>query len=174
MNIQEAIAFIKPGVTLNGLPQHWADLGCGSGTFTSALAQLLPRESTIVAVDSAPQQLDSKMGNHVSVLFQQADFEKDKLYLQGLDGILMANSFHYIQNKELLIKHLEKSFKQEKKFLMIEYETQLSNPWVPFPIPFTKLKDLFSRLDYPSVKKMNERQSAYGGKMYTAVISKLL
>lgn len=171
MNTHEAIVLIKPGVTPNGLPQHWADLGCGSGTFTSALAHVLPEESTILAVDSAPQQLGSKMGDNVSVLFQQANFEKDELYLQGLDGILMANSFHYIQDKELLIKHLEEYFKEEKKFLIIEYETELSNPWVPFPIPFTKLKDLFSRLGYPSVRKMNERQSVYGGKMYTAIVN---
>jgi len=32
-------------------PQSWCDLGCGSGTFTIALAQSLASGSTIHAVD---------------------------------------------------------------------------------------------------------------------------
>lgn len=35
-------------------PVRWADLGCGSGTFTLALAGLLPSGSTIDAIDLRP------------------------------------------------------------------------------------------------------------------------
>lgn len=112
------------------------------------------------------------MGNQVSVNFQQANFEKDQLDLNDLNGILMANSFHFIQDKIKLISKLETYFSQKKQFLIVEYETEISNQWVPFPINFRKLKTLFHELNYHSVEKINERKSAFGGNMYVAVANK--
>lgn len=150
--------------------QRWADLGCGEGTFTELLAGILPSESEIFALDKSSQKLNSTMGNNVTVQFQKADFEIDELGLTNLDGILMANSFHYIPNKEKLIRKLEANFSDRKQFLIVEYETNAANQWVPFPIHFKKLKELFYKLGYDSVEKLNEKKSAYGGEMYLAWI----
>ena len=83
--------------------QKWAHLGCGEGVFTKALAEILPFQSEILAIDRTFQRLEKIMGNQVSVNFQQANFEKDQLDLNDLNGILMANSFHFIQDKIKLI-----------------------------------------------------------------------
>lgn len=50
MKQTDAIALINKGITAHS-PQHWADLGCGSGTFTNALFHLLPAGSQIEAID---------------------------------------------------------------------------------------------------------------------------
>lgn len=151
-------------------PQNWADLGCGSGVFTQILAEVLPSGSNIFAVDQTPQKLADIMGNNVSVSFQLADFQADQLELNSLDGILMANSFHYVRDKELLIKNLEYIFKAKGQFLIVEYDTNEANAWVPFPITFEKCKLLFNNLGYRSIKRLNDTKSIYGGVMYAAHI----
>lgn len=170
MNLQEAISLIEPGIFQDDVPQHWADLGCGNGTFTYALARLLAAGSSITAVDSSPQELIVAMDNGVSIQFEQMDFNQENIRLPKLDGILLANSFHYISQKELLIKRLEKFFNRDKQFLIIEYESKVSNPWVPYPITFSNLSRLFDGLGYASITKINERSSSFGGKMYVALI----
>lgn len=152
--------------------QRWADLGCGDGVFTELLAGILPLKSTIFAIDKSTQRLNPIMGNEISVNFQKANFEKDELDFNNLNGILMANSFHYIHDKEKLIKKLEAYFYEKKTFLIVEYDTNVANPWVPFPINFEKLKELFHKFGYKSIEKLNVRKSNYGGEMYIALIQK--
>ncbi|HWK99263.1 MAG TPA: class I SAM-dependent methyltransferase [Parapedobacter sp.] len=169
MQVKEAVTFIQTGLSTEVIPQHWADLGCGNGTFTYALAHLLSPGSSIVAVDSLPQSLNKTVGN-VSIQFQYSDINLDSFSLPKLDGILMANSLHYIQEKESLVKRLESCFITRKQFLIVEYESNRPNRWVPFPITFNKLSALFAHLGYEAVTKVNERPSSFGGTMYAALI----
>lgn len=167
MTHEEAVSFIKNAVKGDQL-QYWADLGCGSGTFTRALAALLPEGSPITAVDRQKQRLDID-----GVDFVCADFVKDELQLEELDGILIANALHYVADKAGLITRLEPLFSGAPCFIIIEYDTDRRSPWVPYPLPFEKLKLLFSLLGYRSVVKTSERRSAYGsGNMYCARIQK--
>lgn len=167
MTHEEAVTFMKSAVKGNQL-QYWADLGCGSGTFTRALAALLPGGSPITAVDREKQRLDIE-----GVDFVRADFVKDELQLEELDGMLIANALHYVADKAALITRLEPMFSAEPRFIIIEYDTDRRNSWVPYPIPFEKLKLLFTLLGYQSVLKINERPSAYrSGNMYCALVQK--
>ncbi|WCT14240.1 class I SAM-dependent methyltransferase [Mucilaginibacter jinjuensis] len=167
MTHEEAVSFIKNAVKGNQL-QYWADLGCGNGTFTRALAELLPEGSPITAVDRERQRLDIDRVN-----FVRADFVKDNLQLEELDGILIANALHYVADKAALITRLEPQFSAQPCFIIIEYDTDRRNPWVPYPIPFDKLKLLFALLGYQRVSRVSERRSAYGsGNMYCALIQK--
>lgn len=164
--------FIAPAKNKLAYPefQQWADLGCGDGVFTELLAGIIPAHSKITAVDRMPQTLSTRMENDVSVTFQKADFENDELNLNNLDGVLMANSLHYIHDKERLISKLEAYFAEKKQFLIVEYEKESANRWVPFPIHFEKLKELFYKLGYQSVEKLNTRRSHYGGEMYMVFV----
>ena len=161
MQQTEATNLIKGAITTQQ-PQKWADLGCGSGTFTIALQSLLPTGSHVTAVDKQRQNLP--------VNFIKADFEKDELNLSGLDGILMANSLHYIRDKQKLIKKLEACFANQPTFLIVEYDTTRFSPWVPYPINYQKLEQLFVALGYSTVTKLGEMPSRFGGRMYAAVM----
>ena len=128
----------------------------------------MPAGSAITAVDREKQWLEIEGAN-----FIRANFEKDELQLEELDGILIANALHYVVDKAALITRLERMFSGEPCFIIIEYETDRRNPWVPYPIPFEKLKLLFVLLGYQSVLKINERPSAYrSGNIYCALIQK--
>lgn len=164
MTNQEAIELIGGG-TIGEQEQYWLDLGCGTGTFTEALATMLPAHSKITGVDKNNQQLPPQMSNQVSIKFIEADFGTEALEVAGLDGILMANSLHFIRDKESLVRRLERHFSTSRRFLIVEYDTTVSNPWVPFPIDFKGLKSLFDRVGNYSISKLGERRSLYGSAM---------
>lgn len=152
--------------------ETWADLGCGDGIFTYALAELLPRGSSIYAIDQQKQHL-SQIHNQISILFNQANFSDETLNIKPLNGILMANSLHFIANPETLINRLENYFVSDnKKWIIIEYDHFLASQWEPYPMPFDKLKTLFKQLGYTTTRKIAERKSVFGGKMYAALFCK--
>ena len=160
MTAAETISLIKNAIT-GDEPQYWADLGSGSGAFTTALQTQLPSGSRLIPIDRERQKLPN---------FFKADFEKDDLPLTGLNGILMANSFHYIRDKTKLIKKLETYFAAVPTFLIVEYDTTRPNPWVPYPINYQNLQKLFSGLGYIQIDKLADIPSRYGGSMYSALI----
>ena len=166
MKQADAIALLSKGIKASH-PQHWADLGCGSGTFTKALTELLPAGSRIDAVDQRMQRLA------LPVNFICANFETDDLPLTQLDGILMANALHFVKDKLKLIQKLETYFSSVKKFLIVEYDTGDANPWVPYPIPYSLLNDLFSGLGYQQIIKLASRPSIYNrATIYAALAQK--
>ena len=106
MTQRDAIALIDHPLLHTATPTHWADLGCGSGTFTLALAQLLTPGSTIEAIDLRPGIKPQTTAGGVTIIPRSADFVADDLALTGLDGILMANSLHYVRDKLALLQKL--------------------------------------------------------------------
>jgi len=169
MQQSEAIALIKKGIT-GEYPQHWADLGCGTGTFTLALASLLPPESYITAIDKSHQHFPD-FSNGIKIGFRKADFVNEPITVSPLDGILMANSLHFVANKPKLIRQLENTFRNSPQFLIVEYDTIRSNPWVPYPISFHGLDSEVTGLGYQTLK-LAESPSRFGGIIYSALAFK--
>ena len=167
MTIQQALDLIGPATLPTHHPQYWADLGCGSGLFTTALAQLLPPGSTVYGIDTHPTI--RQQAAPTSIIPIRADFIKDPLDLPLLDGILMANSLHYVKDKPALIQKLRSHMHPGSPFLIVEYDTDRPVPvWVPYPISYDALTRLFK--DHP-IQKLGERPSAYGrANMYAALI----
>lgn len=158
MTHAEALDFLRPAVIATS-PEVWADLGCGGGTFTRALTGLLPIGSQVIGVDQQKQKFAH---------FMQADFVKDELDLQ-VNGLLLANSLHYVEDKVTLLRKLGDLFIGHPKFILIEYDTDRSNRWVPYPIPFQELASIFKSYQ---IEKVAGRLSAYGGMMYCATLCK--
>lgn len=172
MEISEAANLIRFEEISGNRSQTWADLGCGSGTFTKALASLLPAKSIIHAVDSDRQSLKI-----IPVFYGNAEVKKHhsdfySFDLPGnLDGILMGNSLHYVKNKNNFIKIASKSLAPSGCFLIVEYDTNNSNAWIPFPINFISLKILFREAGFQSIEKINERPSVFRREnIYSALI----
>ncbi|MFC0514856.1 class I SAM-dependent methyltransferase [Mucilaginibacter angelicae] len=169
MQQSEAIALIEKGITSESA-QYWADLGCGNGTFTFALANLLPPESYITAIDKTQQHFPA-LSNGIKIDFKKADFVNEPIVLSALDGVLMANSLHFVANKSKLINQFENAFKSSPQFLIVEYDTTKASPWVPYPISFQGLDSEFSRLGY-QIHKLAEMPSRFGGIIYSALALK--
>jgi ubiquinone/menaquinone biosynthesis C-methylase UbiE len=111
------------------------------------------------------------MGNNVTIEFIKADFESCTFNFFDNDGILMANSLHYFKDNPALINRLEKYLTMERKYVIIEYETSNANQWVPFPISFNQLQELFNQIDRRKIVKIATQKSIYGqGDLYVASI----
>src|SRR5215471_3346594 len=104
MTLKDATAFIA-FENKNTLPQLWVDLGCGTGLFTLALTANLPARSKIIAIDKDEKALKKipPTANNVIIQTKVADFASGTLDVKDIDGILMANSLHYVNDKETLL-----------------------------------------------------------------------
>jgi SAM-dependent methyltransferase len=166
-------------------PMHWADLGCGDGTFTLALAHFLAPGSTIEAIDLRPTIKRQTTANGVTILPRKADFVKDELGFAGLDGILMANSLHYVRDKPALLQKLKGQLRftgQQPSagdrsvapgaLLLIEYDTDRATPiWVPYPVSFAAASTLLPAAGWGRIHKLGTRPSAFGRSNLYAVLA---
>ena len=174
MELSAAIDFIGNDNSSRQPGAVWADLGCGSGLFTFALAHLLASGSTVYGVDKNPVNFGSLLPPEgIRILSIQLDFVADALPMRDLDGILMANSLHYVRDKTALIDKLSAYMKPGGRFLIVEYDTDVPAPqWVPYPVSFQSLKRLFENAVYASVRKLGERPSVFRrAGMYAALIA---
>jgi ubiquinone/menaquinone biosynthesis C-methylase UbiE len=167
MKTSEATALIRTPMIEWARPQSWCDLGCGSGTFTIALAQLLASGSTIHAVDLDPRALGKIPDQHQGVAIRKVlgDLRSPSLHLPSVDGILMANSLHFIQDQHWFLRRL---LSVTSCFVIVEYERNKPSPWGPYPVGFEKLCQLFSGTGVEHIEKLTTRRSRFGGTMYSA------
>ncbi len=168
MDIGEARGLIKDIPLPEGRPLQWADLGCGTGTFTYALFRLLPPGSILYAFDKHIQ-----LFHEPGIRFTQLDFETQALPVPPLSGILMANSLHYIKDQEALITKLRQQLEPEGTLVLVEYDIRAANRWVPFPVPLLKAKQLAALCGFRNFHRMGTRPSIYhGGDMYAAAFTR--
>ena len=153
---------VASGVDALG-PTTWADLGCGTGTFTLALADLLSPGSTIHAMDEDGSVLRGIPSRHkdVSITTHRGDFTNGTWPFASLDGILMANSLHYVNDQAAFIRTCEGRMSLPRRFLVVEYDMDESSRWVPHPVSRGRLMSLFTDAGYSSITMLRSRPSVY-------------
>ena len=175
MRLSDAIELIAGSDAVSPGPTIWADLGCGTGTFTRALAECLAAGSTIHAMDrdaSALRRIPSAH-KHVRVKTHRGDFMSQPWPFSNLDGILMANSLHYIEDQSAFIRSCEAPMTPSGRFLIVEYDTNAANAWVPYPIDRARLTALFSAAGYSSIEVLHSRPSVFRrAPLYAALITR--
>ena len=173
MRVRDAIDLFAGGVVESSRPTTWADLGSGNGTFTKALAELLPRGSTIHAMDrdGAGLRRVPSAHNGVEIVTHQGDFTSSPWPFGDVDGILMANALHYVANPDALIRSCERHMNRPYHFLIVEYDTNEPNRWVPYPVGAARLRALFERAGYSRIRVLSSRPSIYrSAPLYAASI----
>jgi ubiquinone/menaquinone biosynthesis C-methylase UbiE len=160
-----------PAPGMNGTtPSTWLDLGSGDGAFTLAIADLLAPRSVIHAIDHDSNAL-ARIPAPASVRIQihTADFTAMQLTLPPVDGILMANSLHYVQRQRSFLESAVRRLKPGGRFLCVEYDTERGNAWVPSRVSCGALPVLFDGLG--TVDFVGLRPSAYRrSPIYAAVV----
>ena len=151
----------------------WADLGCGTGAFTLALADLLDPSSVIHAVDTDRRALLElrrrarfRFPDH-DVRTRHADFTQP-LDFPLLDGIVMANSLHFHREKEPIVRAVRDLLKADGRLILVEYNVDRGNPWVPFPISYGKWRDLALRSGFASTEKIGAKPSSFLREIYSS------
>jgi ubiquinone/menaquinone biosynthesis C-methylase UbiE len=148
MNHEDHVNLLHGGVTTKG--GVWADFGSGSGAFTLALADLLGETGTIFSVDrdaGALRQQENAMAARFpknAVHYIKADFAKP-LELPALDGIVMANSLHFLRAKDSVLRQMRGYLKPGGRFLLVEYNADSGNMWVPFPLSYPTWESLAAK-----------------------------
>lgn len=174
MLLTEAIRLIDhPNLTTN-FPVQWSDLGCGDGLFSKALISKLHTGSTVYAVDKNLHALQLlELAQIPAVKTVHGDFVTDTLPLPFLDGLLMANAFHFVKDQETLLQKFKKMIKEDGCLLFIEYDMKHASPWVPYPAGFNRLSELLLANSYRSIEKIWQMPSRYNrADIYSVIVCK--
>jgi ubiquinone/menaquinone biosynthesis C-methylase UbiE len=163
VRLRDAIEMLAGSGVGEPAPTTWADLGCGAGTFTLALADLLAPGSVIHAMDRDGAALRKIPSSHksVSITTHCGDFTNQLWPFENLDGILMANSLHYVNDQATFIRACEARMPSRRRFLVVEYDTHEASRWLPYPVPQTRLTALFTAAGYSSIRLLRSRPSVF-------------
>lgn len=179
MDVNDAVALIGDAVGTNA--GVWADLGAGTGTFTRALARLLGAKSTIYAIDhdassmAALRSLAAK--SPVRIIPVRADFTHP-LDLPGLgeellDGILLANSLHFVRDADRVLSELAARVRAGGRVVVVEYDRRERSRWVPYPIDASRWPELAEGAGLSGAVVTATLPSVYAGVLYAGFAMRL-
>jgi len=180
MTSDEARSLIERGVVPgNG---DWADLGAGVGTFTLALAQLLSSSATVYAVERdrkalrALRELESTPATaRARIIAVDGDFTEE-LSLPPLAGVLAANALHFVRRdrQSALLGRLVTLVEPGGRLLLVEYDRERGNEWVPYPISRSLLARLAADAGFGAPEFIATSPSLFGGEIYAAILSPVM
>ena len=179
MDHSDHVALLRPAVAPGGL---WADVGAGEGAFTLALADLLGPGGRIVAVDRDGGALRSNaaalLGRFPATALTTvtADFTRpiagleDLEALDGLDGLVAANSLHYVPRDRQVevIRTLAGYLRPGGRFVVVEYDADRGNPWVPHPFSYPSWERLTAAAGLVDTRRIGRVPSRFLGAIYSA------
>jgi SAM-dependent methyltransferase len=161
-------AAVEPGGT-------WADIGAGEGAFTLALADLLGPGGRIVAVDRDARALRA---NEAAVRARFLDVEyaavtadlAGPLTLPELDGLVAANSLHYVgRDRQVpVVRALAAHLRPGGRFVVVEYDADRGNPWVPHPFSFPSWERLAASAGLTDTRRLGRVPSRFLDAIYSA------
>lgn len=173
MNHADHVALLARGVR-EGEGGTWADLGAGAGAFTLALAELIGPQGVIHAIDRDRAALAELRSAFVSAVpraelhARVGDFTR-RLDLSDLDGVVMANSLHFVEDKIPLLGLVRGYLKHGGRLLLVEYDSDRGNGWVPHPLSFETWRRLASDAGFVETRKLATVPSRFLRQIYSAL-----
>jgi ubiquinone/menaquinone biosynthesis C-methylase UbiE len=178
MDHHDHVRLIAPGIPQNS-GGIWADLGSGSGAFTLALRDIAGPEVEIWSVDQDRRVLRDQQkafdrrfpGSHLHLV--NADFTQP-LGLPPLDGILSANAIHYVADAVALLRKWNQYLMPNARLIIVEYDADTGNRWVPYPVSFNTLRTVAPAAGYHTPVLLNTVPSRFLGRIYAAATSPVI
>jgi SAM-dependent methyltransferase len=172
MDHADHVALLRPAVTPG---ETWADIGAGEGAFTLALADLLGPGGRIVAVDRDRRALERNAEGvrarfpQVAIVTLEADFQRP-LTLPPLDGLVAANSLHFVgRNQQVeVVAALAAHLAPGGRFVVVEYDADRGNPWVPHPFSHASWERLAEAAGLVKTRRIGRVPSRFLGAIYSA------
>lgn len=160
----------------------YADFGAGEGAFTLALRELTGPDAVIYAVDrdgAALRRLKkdyiARFGSTDNLILLPNDFSHpldastgSAQRLPPLDGIVMANSLHYFRDKEMILRHVHGFLKPGGVLLLVEYNVDEGNLWVPYPLSFETFRTLAPLAGFGEPCLLGKAPSSFLNEFYSA------
>ena len=172
MKHAELVALIRDGVLAPG--GVWADLGSGAGAFTNALAELVGPSALIFSVDidrsalARQQAAGGRRFAQAPTTVLHADFT-EPLDLPPLDGVVMANSLHFLVDKSPVLELVRGYLKPGGRLIVVEYDVDSGNPWVPHPFSFSTWKKMAVAAGFSEPVLIGRHPSRWLSGLYSAV-----
>jgi ubiquinone/menaquinone biosynthesis C-methylase UbiE len=174
----ELVRLIRDGVD-HAAGMRWADLGAGDGAFTAALADLMGPGAEITAVDrdsGSLRRLRDEVGRRfpsTRLATVTADFTRP-LQLSNLDGVVMANSLHFVRDKGPLLESVRNLIRPGGALVIVEYGADRGNPWVPHPFSYATWEGLAAEAGFERTRQLYTLPSRFLGSLYSALSYKPL
>jgi ubiquinone/menaquinone biosynthesis C-methylase UbiE len=175
MQHADHVALIRAGV--EGAGPRWLELGAGDGEFTLALADVLGPGGEIVALDRdrwALPELEGRVGAAFPTTSLEtivADFTEE-LPPGPFDGILAANSLHFTADAGLVLAALYDLLLPGGRLVVVEYDADRGNPWVPHPISFARWTEVAPSAGFEAPRLIHRVPSRFLGSIYGAASSR--
>ncbi len=176
MNHRDHVNLLHNGISQTG--GTWADFGSGGGAFTLALRELVGADAEIFSIEQDAGRLREQerafreMFPNSRINFLRADF-LDALKLPPMDGIVMANALHYFRDKEKLLKHARSFLKENGSFILVEYNVDTGNTWVPHPLSFETFRKLAPRVGFGEPRLLATASSRFLREFYAAAAKRV-
>lgn len=177
MNHNDHVNLLRPANLNQG--GVWADFGAGSGAFTLALREVVGLDATIYAVDkdkSLLRELEeahrARFTSTGNLILLPNDFSRP-LDIPPLDGIVMANSLHFFKDKETLLRHVRAFLKPNGALVVIEYNVDRGNLWVPHPLTFESFHSLAPKAGFTEPRLLAKIPSRFLKEFYSALAYRL-
>ena len=172
MDHADHVKLLKAAVAPGGT---WADIGAGRGAFTLALADLLGPGGRIVAVDRDGRALRENAAI-IGARFPAVSLDTittdltGPLTLPALDGIVAANSLHFVprDRQVAVVRSLAAHLRPGGAFVVVEYDADHGNPWVPHPFSDASWERLAIAAGLTDTTRIERVPSRFLGAIYSA------
>ena len=91
------------------------------------------------------------------------------LELPPLDGIVMANSLHFEREKVAVLRLVAGYLRPAGRLVIVEYDTDHGNPWVPFPLSFRSWAAVAAEAGFRDTRRLASVPSRFLGSIYSAL-----
>lgn len=172
MNHTDHVNLLQGGIPHPG--GIWADFGSGTGAFTLALAELIGAGGTIYSVDrdagALREQARAMQARFPGVTLHTitADFTQP-IELPPLDGVVMANSLHFVRQKDAVLQRIRGYLKPGGRFILVEYNADQGNTWVPYPLSYPTWEALARRSGFTETRRLAAYPSRFLREIYSAL-----
>lgn len=104
---------------------HVADVGCHEGYMTVKLANKVGQSGKVYAVDVQQSKLDKLQANLTkraitNVESIKGDYNNPKLPLNSLDGVIILDTYHEMDDHDEILQHVTASLKSGGRLILCE------------------------------------------------------
>jgi ubiquinone/menaquinone biosynthesis C-methylase UbiE len=183
MNHRDHVGLIREGVEGAGASRlelgaragaSWLELGAGEGAFTLALADVLGSAGGILATDRDGAGLAAAAAA-VAERFPATHLETQIVdFTVGMpdgpfDGVLAANTLHFVKERRATLEAIRRSLGPGGRLVIVEYDADRGNPWVPHPFSFESWRSEAMRAGFEEPRLIGRVPSRFLGAIYGAV-----
>ena len=178
MDHADHVGLIRLGVE-GATDGPWADLGAGTGAFTLALADLLGPGGRITAVDRDAGDLrENARRVRAAFPFDRPEDPGGRLHappaagpVEPLAGVVMANALHFVERRRQqdVVRSVAGLLRPGGRFVIVEYDTDHGNHWVPHPFTFAGWERLAQDAGLVDIRPTGRVPSRFLGAIHAAV-----